>query len=37
MLIVVIVGGILIGYGIGVWILDRYINENNEDINNDIK
>jgi uncharacterized protein YneF (UPF0154 family) len=33
MLIVVIVGGMLVGYGIGQYIVDRYINENNKDIN----
>ena len=33
MLIVVIVIGMLIGYGIGQYIIDRYINESQEDIN----
>jgi uncharacterized protein YneF (UPF0154 family) len=33
MLIVVIVIGMLIGYGIGQYIMDRYINESQEDIN----
>jgi uncharacterized protein YneF (UPF0154 family) len=32
-MIVVIVLGMLIGYGIGQYIVDRYINENNKDIN----
>ena len=32
MLIVVIVIGMLIGYGIGQYIMDRYINESQEDI-----
>jgi len=35
MLIVVIVGGMLIGYGIGQYIMDRYINESQEDIDED--
>jgi uncharacterized protein YneF (UPF0154 family) len=33
MLIGVIVIGMLIGYGIGQYIMDRYINESQEDIN----
>jgi uncharacterized protein YneF (UPF0154 family) len=33
MLIGVIVLGMLIGYGIGQYIMDRYINESQEDIN----
>lgn len=33
MLIVVIVIGMLVGYGIGQYIVDRYINESQEDIN----
>jgi hypothetical protein len=33
MIVVVIVIGMLIGYGIGQYLLDRYINENNKDIN----
>jgi uncharacterized protein YneF (UPF0154 family) len=33
MLIGVIVLGMLIGYGIGQYIIDRYINESQEDIN----
>jgi F0F1-type ATP synthase assembly protein I len=33
MIVVVIVSGILLGWGIGNYLLDRYINENNEDIN----
>ena len=32
-MIVVIVIGMLIGYGIGQYIIDRYINESQEDIN----
>ena len=32
MLIGVIVIGMLIGYGIGQYIMDRYINESQEDI-----
>lgn len=35
MIIVAIVGGILIGYGIGQYIVDKYINEGNEEVNND--
>jgi hypothetical protein len=34
MIIVIIVGGMLIGYGIGQYIVDRYINTNQEDIDN---
>lgn len=37
MLIVVIVIGMLIGYGIGQYIMDRYINESQEDINDNKK
>ena len=33
MIVVVIVIGMLIGYGIGMWIVDRWINKNNRDIN----
>jgi uncharacterized protein YneF (UPF0154 family) len=33
MIVVVIVIGMLIGYGIGQYIVDRYINENHKDIN----
>jgi hypothetical protein len=33
MLIGVIVIGMLIGYGVGQYIMDRYINESQEDIN----
>ena len=33
MLIVVIGIGMLVGYGIGQYIMDRYINESQEDIN----
>ena len=33
MLIGVIVLGMLVGYGIGQYIIDRYINESQEDIN----
>ena len=34
MLIVVIVSGILIGWIVGNWCVDRWINTNSEDINN---
>jgi uncharacterized protein YneF (UPF0154 family) len=37
MLIGVIVIGMLIGYGIGQYIMDRYINESQEDIDEDKK
>ena len=37
MLIVVIVIGMLIGYGIGQYIMDRYINESQEDIDENKK
>jgi len=37
MLIVVIVEGMLIGYGIGQYIMDRYINESQEDIDENKK
>ena len=33
MIVVIIVGGCLLGWGIGQWMLDRWINDNNEDIN----
>jgi uncharacterized protein YneF (UPF0154 family) len=33
MIVVVIVIGMLVGYGIGQYIVDRYINESQEDIN----
>ncbi len=33
MIVVVIVIGMLIGYGIGMYIVDEYINKNNRDIN----
>ena len=35
MIVGVIVIGMLIGYGIGQYIVDRYINESQEDINKD--
>ena len=34
MIIVMIVFGMLVGYGIGMWIVDRYINKNHKDIDN---
>jgi uncharacterized protein YneF (UPF0154 family) len=34
MVVIAIVGGMLIGYGIGQYIVDRWINKSNEDINN---
>ena len=34
MIVVIIVMGMLIGYGIGMWIVDRYINDTNDEINN---
>jgi uncharacterized protein YneF (UPF0154 family) len=34
MIVVIIVMGMLIGYGIGQWIVDRWINESNDEINN---
>ncbi len=33
MIVVVIVSGIVIGWVVGNYLLDRYINENNKDIN----
>ena len=33
MIVVVIVIGMLVGYGIGMYIVDEYINKNNRDIN----
>jgi hypothetical protein len=33
MIVVVIVGGMLLGYGIGQYIVDRYINESQREIN----
>jgi uncharacterized protein YneF (UPF0154 family) len=33
MIVVMIVGGMLIGYGVGQYIVDRYINKSNEEIN----
>jgi uncharacterized protein YneF (UPF0154 family) len=33
MIVVIIVGGMLIGYGIGQYLVDRWINKNNKDIN----
>ena len=33
MIIVVIVGGILIGYFIGAYLLDKWVNQGNDDIN----
>jgi uncharacterized protein YneF (UPF0154 family) len=33
MIVVVIVIGMLVGYGIGQWVVDRYINNTNEEIN----
>jgi len=35
MIVPVIVGGMIIGYGIGQYLLDRWINRNNKDINKD--
>ncbi len=35
MLVVVIVVGILLGWSIGNFFLDKWINKNNKDINND--
>lgn len=32
-IVIVIVGGMIIGYGIGQYLLDRWINKNNKDIN----
>lgn len=34
MLIVAIVGGMMLGYMVGQYIVDRYINQNHEDIDN---
>jgi F0F1-type ATP synthase assembly protein I len=36
-LIEAIMGGILIGYGIGQYLLDRYIDTTNDEINRDKK
>jgi uncharacterized protein YneF (UPF0154 family) len=36
MIVIVITMGMIVGYGIGQYIVDRYINQNNKDIN-DIK
>ena len=33
MIVVVIVIGMLIGYGIGMYIVDKWINQGNKDIN----
>ena len=33
MLIVAIVGGMMLGYMVGQYIVDRYINEGNEEVN----
>ena len=33
MIVIVIVIGMLVGYGIGMYIVDEYINKNNRDIN----
>jgi uncharacterized protein YneF (UPF0154 family) len=33
MIVIVITMGCIVGYGIGQYIVDRYINENNKDIN----
>jgi len=33
MIVVVIVIGMLVGYGIGQYLLDNWINRNNKDIN----
>ncbi len=33
MIVVIIVGGMLIGYGIGMYIVDGWINQGNKDIN----
>jgi F0F1-type ATP synthase assembly protein I len=33
MVVIMIVGGMLIGYGIGQYIVDRWINKSNEEIN----
>jgi hypothetical protein len=33
MIVVVIVGGCILGWGVGNYFLDRWLNDNNEDIN----
>ncbi len=33
MIVVVIVIGMLVGYGIGMYIVDKWINQGNKDIN----
>ncbi len=35
MIIIAIIGGIGIGWIVGMYIIDRYINENHKDIDND--
>jgi hypothetical protein len=35
MIVIVIVMGILIGWGVGNYFLDRWINDNHKDINKD--
>jgi uncharacterized membrane protein YwzB len=37
MLIVVIITGIVMGWVVGNFILDKWVNESNEDINNEVK
>ena len=34
MIIGVIAGGMIIGYLVGMYIVDKYINEGNEEVNN---
>lgn len=36
MIVVAITLGMIVGYGVGQWIVDRYINTNHEDIDNEI-
>jgi uncharacterized protein YneF (UPF0154 family) len=36
MIVVVIVIGMLVGYGIGQYLVDEWINNNNKDINKDL-
>jgi len=36
MIVVVIVIGMLVGYGIGQYLVDEWINRNNKDINKDL-
>ncbi len=36
MIVVVIVIGMLVGYGIGRYLVDEWINSNNKDINKDL-